>query len=150
MIESIEGKRGLPRHKPPFVSKVGLFGRPTLNHNIETVFWVPRILSKGHEWFSKQGKDGHKGPHSYSVSGRVKKPGVKLAPAGISMNELCEITPGRVGEDQQYWLNSDKIIKDVNWSQKINLNEGIGMLVNWGKKYKNSLLNEETLFTLRA
>ena len=69
---------------------------------------------------------------------------------GISMNELCEITPGRVGEDQQYWLNSDKIIKDVNWSQKINLNEGIGMLVNWGKKYKNSLLNEETFFTLRA
>jgi len=88
MIESIEGKRGLPRHKPPFVSKVGLFGRPTLNHNIETVFWVPKILSKGHEWFSKQGKVGHKGPHSFSVSGRVKEPGVKLAPAGISMNEL--------------------------------------------------------------
>ena len=88
MIESIEGKRGLPRHKPPFVSKVGLFGKPTLNHNIETVFWVPKILSKGHEWFSKQGKDGHKGPHSFSVSGRVKEPGVKLAPAGISMNEL--------------------------------------------------------------
>ena len=88
MIESIEGKRGLPRHKPPFVSKVGLFGRPTLNHNIETVFWVPKILSKGHEWFSKQGKEGFKGPHSYSVSGRVKEPGVKLAPAGITMNEL--------------------------------------------------------------
>ena len=88
MIESIEGKRGLPRHKPPFVSKVGLFGRPTLNHNIETVFWVPKILSEGHEWFSKQGKKGFKGPHSYSVSGRVKEPGVKLAPAGITMNEL--------------------------------------------------------------
>ena len=88
MIESIEGKRGLPRHKPPFVSKVGLFGKPTLNHNIETVFWVPDILNKGHEWFSSQGKDGHKGPHSYSVSGRVKNPGVKLAPAGITMNEL--------------------------------------------------------------
>ena len=88
MIESIEGKRGLPRHKPPFVSKVGLFGKPTLNHNIETVFWVPDILKNGHEWFSSQGKSGHKGPHSYSVSGRVKKPGVKLAPAGITMNEL--------------------------------------------------------------
>ena len=88
MIESIEGKRGLPRHKPPFVSKVGLFGKPTLNHNIETVFWVPDILEKGHEWFSNQGKKGHKGPHSYSVSGRVKNPGVKLAPAGITMNEL--------------------------------------------------------------
>ena len=88
MIESIEGKRGLPRHKPPFVSKVGLFGKPTLNHNIETVFWVPDILKNGHKWYSSQGKPGHKGPHSYSVSGRVKKPGVKLAPAGITMNEL--------------------------------------------------------------
>ncbi len=88
MIESIEGKRGLPRHKPPFVSKVGLYGKPTLNHNIETVFWVPDILKNGHDWYSKQGKNGHKGPHSYSVSGRVKNPGVKLAPAGITMNEL--------------------------------------------------------------
>ena len=79
MIESIEGKRGLPRHKPPFVSKVGLFGKPTLNHNIETVFWVPDILKNGHEWYSKQGKPGHKGPHSYSVSGRVKNPGVKTS-----------------------------------------------------------------------
>ena len=88
MIESIEGKRGLPRHKPPFVSKVGLFGQPTLNHNIETVFWVPDIIKNGHKWFSNQGKKGHKGPHSYSVSGRVKNPGVKLAPAGITMDEL--------------------------------------------------------------
>ena len=88
MIESIEGKRGLPRHKPPFVSKVGLFGKPTLNHNIETVYWVRDILEKGHKWYSDQGKSGHKGPHSYSVSGRVKNPGVKLAPAGITMNEL--------------------------------------------------------------
>ena len=88
MIESIEGKRGLPRHKPPFVSKVGLFGKPTLNHNIETVYWVRDILEKGHKWYSEQGKKGHKGPHSYSVSGRVKKPGVKVAPAGITMNEL--------------------------------------------------------------
>ncbi len=90
MIESIEGKRGLPRHKPPFVSKVGLYGKPTLNHNIETVFWVPDILKNGHNWYSKQGKNGHKGPHSYSVSGRVKNPGVKLAPAGITMNELLD------------------------------------------------------------
>ena len=88
MIESIEGKRGLPRHKPPFVSKVGLFGKPTLNHNIETVYWVRDILEKGHKWYSNQGKKGHKGPHSYSVSGRVKNHGVKLAPAGITMNEL--------------------------------------------------------------
>ena len=88
MIESIEGKRGLPRHKPPFVSKVGLFGKPTLNHNIETVYWVRDILEKGHKWYSNQGKKGHKGPHSYSVSGREKNPGVKLAPAGITMNEL--------------------------------------------------------------
>ena len=88
MIESIEGKRGLPRHKPPFVSKVGLFGKPTLNHNIETVYWVRDILEKGYKWYSDQGKKGHKGPHSYSVSGRVKKPGVKLAPAGITMKEL--------------------------------------------------------------
>ena len=90
MIESIEGKRGLPRHKPPFVSKVGLFGKPTLNHNIETVFWVRDILQKGAEWFSNQGTRGRKGPHSFSVSGRIKKPGVKLAPAGITMNELIE------------------------------------------------------------
>ena len=102
MIESIEGKRGLPRHKPPFVSKVGLFGRPTLNHNIETVFWVPKILSKGHEWFSKQGKQGHKGPHSYSVSGRVKEPGVKLAPAGITMNELLNEYCGGMLEGHKF------------------------------------------------
>ena len=90
MIESIEGKRGLPRHKPPFVSKVGLFGLPTLNHNIETVFWIKDILENGSDWFSKQGKNGHKGPHSFSISGRVKNPGVKLAPAGITMNELLD------------------------------------------------------------
>ena len=90
MIESIEGKRGLPRHKPPFVSKVGLFGKPTLNHNIETVFRVREILEKGSLWFSSQGKNGRKGPHSFSVSGRVKNPGVKLAPAGITMNELIK------------------------------------------------------------
>jgi len=67
MIESIEGKRGLPRHKPPFVSKVGLFGKPTLNHNIETVYWVRDILEKGHKWYSNQGKKGHKGPQLFSI-----------------------------------------------------------------------------------
>ncbi len=102
MIESIEGKRGLPRHKPPFVSKVGLYGKPTLNHNVETVFWVPDILKNGHNWFSKQGKNGHKGPHSYSVSGRVKNPGVKLAPAGITMNELLNSHCGGMKDGHKF------------------------------------------------
>ena len=77
MIESIEGKRGLPRHKPPFISKVGLFGQPTLNHNIETVYWVRDILENGARWYSTK-VNNRLGPHSYSVSGRVKNPGVKL------------------------------------------------------------------------
>ncbi|MCP5083574.1 MAG: NADH-quinone oxidoreductase subunit F [Alphaproteobacteria bacterium] len=88
MIESIEGKRGLPRHRPPFVAQVGVFGRPTLVHNVETVYWMPEILAKGADWFSSQGKEGHKGARSYSVSGRVKNPGVVLAPAGVTVNEL--------------------------------------------------------------
>lgn len=88
MIESIEGKRGLPRHRPPFIAQVGLFGRPTLNHNVETLFWIRDIVEKGPEWFAEQGRRGHKGFRSFSVSGRVKEPGVKLAPAGITMNEL--------------------------------------------------------------
>ncbi|WP_428687828.1 NAD(P)H-dependent oxidoreductase subunit E [Roseibium sp.] len=90
MIESIEGKRGLPRHRPPFIAQVGLFGRPTLNHNVETLFWIRDIVEKGPEWFASQGRHGHKGFRSFSVSGRVKQPGVKLAPAGITMNELLE------------------------------------------------------------
>ena len=90
MIESIEGKEGFPS-QTPFVSKVGLFGKPTLNHNIETVFWVPDIVKNGYKWYSSQ-ESLVKGPHSYSVSGRVKKPGVKLAPAGITMNELLMTT----------------------------------------------------------
>ncbi|GGB46439.1 NADH-quinone oxidoreductase subunit F [Roseibium aquae] len=90
MIESIEGKRGLPRHRPPFIAQVGLFGRPTLNHNVETLFWIRDILEKKPEWFASQGRRGHKGFRSFSVSGRVKKPGVKLAPAGITMTELLE------------------------------------------------------------
>jgi len=103
MIESIEGKRGLPRHKPPFVSKVGLFGKPTLNHNIETVFWVREIIERGSEWFSSQGKKGHKGPHSYSVSGRVKKPGVKVAPAGITINELINDYCGGMEDGHNFY-----------------------------------------------
>ena len=88
MIESIEGKRGLPRHKPPFVSTVGVFGRPTLNQNVETLHWIRDIVEKGPDWFAGQGRHGRKGLRSFSVSGRVKQPGVKLAPAGITMNEL--------------------------------------------------------------
>ena len=90
MLESIEGKRGLPRHRPPYIAEVGLFGRPTLNHNIETVWWIRDIVEKGAEWFAAQGKPGHPGPRSWSVSGRVKDPGVKLAPAGVTVRELIE------------------------------------------------------------
>jgi formate dehydrogenase len=87
MIESIEGKRGLPRHRPPFIAEVGLFGRPTLNHNVETLYWIRDIVEKGADWFASQGKEGHPGPRSWSVSGRVKKPGVVFAPA--SMDDLA-------------------------------------------------------------
>ena len=91
MIESIEGKRGLPRHKPPYIAEKGLFGMPTLNHNIETLLWIPDILSKGSKWFSTQGvSEEHAGIRSFSVSGRVTNPGVKLAPAGISVNKLID------------------------------------------------------------
>ena len=90
MIESIEGKRGLPRHRPPFVAKVGIFGRPTLVHNVETLYWVPEILEKGAGWFSGHGRNGRRGLRSFSVSGRVKRPGVKLAPAGITVRELID------------------------------------------------------------
>ena len=88
MLESIEGKRGLPRHKPPFPAQVGLFGRPTLIHNVETVFWIPAILSKGAAWWSAHGRNGRHGLRSFSVSGRVRDPGVKIAPAGITLDEL--------------------------------------------------------------
>jgi formate dehydrogenase len=90
MLESIEGKRGLPRHKPPFPSQVGLFGRPTLINNIETLFWVRDIVEQGPEWFSSEGRNGRKGRRTFSVSGRVKNPGVKLAPAGITVRELID------------------------------------------------------------
>ena len=90
MIESIEGKRGLPRHRPPYIAEVGVFGRPTLNNNVETLYWVPAILEKGADWFAAQGKEGHPGMRSWSVSGRVKNPGVKIAPAGVTIRELIE------------------------------------------------------------
>jgi len=90
MIESIEGKRGLPRHRPPYVAQVGLFGRPTLVNNVETLFWVRDIVEKGPDWFASQGRNGSKGVRSYSVSGRVMDPGVKLAPAGITVRELID------------------------------------------------------------
>jgi NADH:ubiquinone oxidoreductase subunit F (NADH-binding)/NADH:ubiquinone oxidoreductase subunit E len=88
MLESIEGKRGLPRLRPPYVAQVGLFNKPTLVHNFETLYWVPAILEKGATWFSEQGRHGRAGLRSFSVSGRVNKPGVHLAPAGITLNEL--------------------------------------------------------------
>ena len=90
MIESIEGKRGEPRMRPPYIAQVGLFGRPTLEHNFETLYWVRDIVQKGADWFSGFGRNGRKGLRSFSVSGRVKKPGVKLAPAGITLHELVD------------------------------------------------------------
>src|ERR1700751_4801596 len=90
MIESIEGKRGLPRHRPPYVGQVGLFGRPTLEQNVETLFWVRDLVEKGAAWFPPHGRHDRKGFRSYSVSGRVNNPGVKLAPAGITARELID------------------------------------------------------------
>jgi formate dehydrogenase beta subunit len=90
MIESIEGKRGEPRMRPPYIAQVGLFGRPTLEHNFETLYWVRDIVERGPQWFSSFGRNGRKGLRSFSVSGRVKAPGVKLAPAGITVRELID------------------------------------------------------------
>jgi formate dehydrogenase beta subunit len=90
MIESIEGKRGMPRLRPPYVAQVGLFGRPTLEHNFETLYWVRELIEKGGAWFAAQGRHGRKGLRSFSVSGRVASPGVKLAPAGITVRELID------------------------------------------------------------
>jgi NADH:ubiquinone oxidoreductase subunit F (NADH-binding)/NADH:ubiquinone oxidoreductase subunit E len=90
MIESIEGKRGMPRLRPPYVAQVGLFGRPTLEHNFETLYWVRELLERGAPWFASQGRNGRKGLRSFSVSGRVKNPGVKLAPAGITARQLID------------------------------------------------------------
>jgi len=98
MIESIEGKRGEPRMRPPYIAQVGLFGRPTLEHNFETLYWVREIVERGPQWFASQGANGRKGLRSFSVSGRVKNPGVKLAPAGITLRELVEQHCGGMAE----------------------------------------------------
>ena len=98
MLDSIEGKRGLPRHKPPFPTEVGLFDLPTLCHNVETVYWVRDIVEKGPGWFTGEGRNGRKGLRSFSVSGRVKEPGVKLAPAGITVQELIDEYCGGMAE----------------------------------------------------
>ena len=103
MIESIEGKRGEPRMRPPYIAQVGLFGRPTLEHNFETLYWVRDIVQKGPDWFSGFGRHGRKGLRSFSVSGRVKKPGVKLAPAGITMAELIEEYCGGMQDGHNFY-----------------------------------------------
>ncbi len=104
MIESIEGKRGLPRHRPPYIAEVGLFGRPTLNHNVETLLWVPQIVEHGPEWFASQGwTEENKGVRSFSVSGRVKEPGVKIAPAGIPLIRLIEDYCGGMEEGHELY-----------------------------------------------
>ncbi len=102
MIESIEGKRGLPRHRPPYVAQVGLFDRPTLVNNVETLFWVRDIVEKGAAWFAGHGVNGGKGLRSYSVSGRVREPGVKLAPAGITVRALIEEHCGGMEEGHEF------------------------------------------------
>ena len=103
MIESIEGKRGMPRLRPPFVAQVGLFGRPTLEHNMETLFWIRDILDKGSDWFANQGVNGRKGLRSFSVSGRIKKPGVHLAPAGITVQKLIDEYAGGMLDGHEFY-----------------------------------------------
>ncbi len=103
MIESIEGRRGMPRLRPPYVAQVGLFGRPTLEHNMETLHWVRDLIEQGPQWFAKHGRHGRSGLRSFSVSGRVKKPGVHLAPAGITVKELIdEYCGGMLGGHELY------------------------------------------------
>jgi NADH:ubiquinone oxidoreductase subunit F (NADH-binding)/NADH:ubiquinone oxidoreductase subunit E len=103
MIESIEGKRGEPRMRPPYIAQVGLFGRPTLEHNFETLYWVRDILERGPGWFTSHGRRGRQGLRSFSVSGRVAHPGVKLAPAGISVRELIDEYCGGMAEGHQLY-----------------------------------------------
>ncbi|HLW13432.1 MAG TPA: NAD(P)H-dependent oxidoreductase subunit E [Casimicrobiaceae bacterium] len=103
MIESIEGKRGMPRLRPPYVAQVGLFGRPTLEHNMETLYWVRDIVERGAAWFADQGRHGRKGLRSFSVSGRVAKPGVHLAPAGITVRELIDEYCGGMQEGHTFY-----------------------------------------------
>ena len=103
MIESIEGKRGMPRLRPPFVAQVGLFGRPTLEHNMESLYWVRDIVEKGAEWFTSHGRHGRAGLRSFSLSGRVKKPGVHLAPAGITARELIDEYGGGMQDGHDFY-----------------------------------------------
>jgi len=103
MVESIEGKRGMPRLRPPFLAEVGLFGRPTLEHNMESVYWVRDIIEKGPDWFASYGRHDRKGLRSFSISGRVNKPGVHLAPAGITMRELIEEYCGGILEGHAFY-----------------------------------------------
>ena len=103
MIESIEGKRGEPRMRPPYIAEVGLFGRPTLEHNFETLYWVRDIVEKGAGWFAGFGLNGRKGLRSFSVSGRVKKPGVKLAPAGITVQQLIDDYCGGMSDGHAFY-----------------------------------------------
>ena len=103
MIESIEGKRGLPRLRPPYVAQVGLFGRPTLEHNFETLFWVRELAEKGGAWFAAHGRHGRQGLRSFSVSGRVNQPGVKLAPAGITVQELIDEYCGGMQDGHSFY-----------------------------------------------
>ena len=103
MIESIEGKRGIPRLRPPYVAEVGLFDRPTLEHNFETLYWVRDILEKGAAWFAGHGRHGRKGLRSFSVSGRIKKPGVHLAPAGITVRELVAEFCGGMSDGHEFY-----------------------------------------------
>ncbi len=102
MLESIEGRRGMPRHRPPYIAEVGLFGRPTLNHNVETLWWIRDIVEKGPAWFASLGKSDHPGIRSWSVSGRVKEPGVKLAPAGVTVRELIEDYCGGMADGHDF------------------------------------------------
>ena len=103
MIESIEGKRGEPRLRPPYIAEVGLFGRPTLEHNFETLYWVRELVEQGAESFAAQGRHGRKGLRRYSVSGRVKQPGVKLAPSGITLRELIDEHCGGMAEGHELY-----------------------------------------------
>ncbi len=102
LIESIEGKRGLPRHKPPFPFQVGIFGRPTLINNVETLYWVRDLIERGPDWWKSYGRNGRFGLRSFSVSGRVKDPGVKLAPAGITIRELINEFCGGMSEGHTF------------------------------------------------
>jgi formate dehydrogenase len=102
LMESIEGKRGLPRHKPPLPFQVGLFGRPTLINNVETLFWVRDLIERGVDWWKSHGRNGRFGLRSYSVSGRVKEPGVKIAPAGLTVRELINEFCGGMSEGHKF------------------------------------------------